>query len=541
MSKKKIMYIFNDTEFGGAGQSLVDTLVEIKKEVSPVVIIRSDAMVENKFKDLGVAYYKIDFSTDYIESYKINEENRQADIKKSYEAALELVPIIEKEKIQLIHINSSVSSFAAIAALIAKVPYVWHIRELLKEQYGCDFINEKLKLYLYNRASKLITISEYVKCCYQEKYNLDTLKMYNGLDLERFKVHLDKKRNFSNIFLAVGMITPEKGQWDAICATEYLIENGYSNIKLIIVGSGGSIYIWAIKKYIEKKELNNNIFILPFHNDLSELRNKASYAITCSQNEALGRVTLEAMLAGNIVIGAKSGGTTEIIGENEERGFLYELHNSKSLADTMIRAIKCSDETKRIILERAQLYSENNFNTKSYCKNLVKVYDDVIFSYEIKNEEDFLCNLKNYCMSIKESIAYIENENYIQCAKAKTANGILLKWLRIKQKGRSIYEYFRQHNIRNIAIYGMADIGCCLYDELENSNIEIKYLIDKDPKGIQSIIRNFVSLDEKISIDAIVVTVAFTEGQVVNELRQKGYSCVIGLSEILDELSNQIY
>ena len=59
MSKKKIMYIFNDTEFGGAGQSLVDTLVEIKKEVSPVVIIRSDAMVENKFKDLGVAYYKI--------------------------------------------------------------------------------------------------------------------------------------------------------------------------------------------------------------------------------------------------------------------------------------------------------------------------------------------------------------------------------------------------------------------------------------------------------------------------------------------------
>ena len=82
-------------------------------------------------------------------------------------------------------------------------------------------------------------------------------------------------------------------------------------------------------------------------------------------------------------------------------------------------------------------------------------------------------------------------------------------------------------------IYGMADIGCCLYDELENSEIEIKYLIDKNPGGMENIFE-FVSLGDNLFVDQIVVTVALEEKNIVNEIFMKGYERVIGLSEILN-------
>ena len=166
MNKKNIMYISNDVSFGGAWQSLLDTLVEIRNEVNPIVIIRSNSLVEDKFSELGIIYYKIDFSTDFVKPCDINIENKKWDIKQSYEAANKLLPIIKKEKVDLIHINSSVSYFGAIAALLCGIPYIWHIRELIEEQYGCEFLNEELKRYLFKHASKLIAISDYVKQSY---------------------------------------------------------------------------------------------------------------------------------------------------------------------------------------------------------------------------------------------------------------------------------------------------------------------------------------------------------------------------------------
>lgn len=539
MNKKNIMYISNDVSFGGAWQSLLDTLVEIRNEVNPIVIIRSNSLVEDKFSELGIIYYKIDFSTDFVKPCDINIENKKWDIKQSYEAANKLLPIIKKEKVDLIHINSSVSYFGAIAALLCGIPYIWHIRELIEEQYGCEFLNEELKRYLFKHASKLIAISDYVKQSYYEKYNLDTLRIYNGLNIERFKLIIDKNKDFKNIFLVAGMITPEKGQWDAICATEILIEKGYSDIKLIIVGDGNTSYLWAIKKYILKNRLNDNIFVIPFQNNLSKLRVYASYAITCSQSEALGRVTIEAMLAGNIVIGAKSGGTTEIIGKDEERGFLYKLHDSKSLAFTMIRAMNCSEKRKRMILEDAQIYVENIFNSKNYCENLIKIYDENISSFIRKNNDDFLKKLEAYYVSIKENARCMKSNYQTQYQKSETAFQILTKWLKIKQQGCHLTEYFIKNDIKSIAIYGMANIGCCLYDELENSDIQIKYIIDRNPNGMENII-DMSSLDDKLAVDAIVVTVVLTEKQIINEIRNKGYQKVIGITEILDEFNRFI-
>lgn len=537
MNKINILYIFNDDGFGGAGQSLLDTLSGVSNIVNPTVIIRDDADVIDKFVSMGIQCYKIRFLTDFAKTEVADDALRAYDIVQSYEAALQLLPIIKKENIDLIHINSSVSSFAAIAAIMAGIPYVWHIRELLEEQFGCEFINEKLKIFLFSKADRLISISDFVQKKYLEKYGLETTRIYNGVDAGRFLQGLEEGKVLNPVFIVPGAITPEKGQWDIVKAVEILKERGYSDVKVTIIGNGDTSFIWAMKKYIHKKNLEGNIQILPFCNDLSSLRRKASYAITSSQNEALGRVTIEAMLAGNLVIGAASGGTIEIIGENEERGLLYELHNSEALAETMIKAMELPDDVKNRMRETAQAYAEDTFDSKSYGRTIINLYQEILDTHILREKsiEVFLTDLKRKYETARNMDTEDEKqaEEDLRYQKSEKALRVAVKWLEVRQNGHNLAEYLKGKNIHSVAIYGMAALGRRFYDELEREDIQVRYLLDRNP-GRMNLVLEFTPLDgERMDVDAVIVTVAGAEEQIIKEIKRKGYPQVIGLSEII--------
>lgn len=535
--KKNILYIFNDISLGGAALSLWDILTEIKKYINPVVVMRESINDEagRKFEELGIRCYKIRFLTDYVPVGEVTRGKKEEEFRQSYEAALQLIPIIRKENVELIHINSSVSYFAALAALMMNIPYVWHIRELMEEQFGCEFLNNELKHELYIEADKLIAISNFVSQKYHEKYFITTTKIYNGLNVEKLRLCVDRNRDLKKVFLAAAaMISTGKGQLDAIKAVEILIGRGYTDVRLIIVGGGKENYIWALKKYVKKKKIGGFISILPFQSDLTVLRRNASYELVCSQNEALGRVTIEAMLAGNFVIGARSGGTIEIIGENEERGYLYELHNSEDLADAMIRAMKTPQKEKSEIVKKAQRYAEETFELRKYCNEMLLIYDKVIKSFEPRNRTVFLQKIKERYELIRDKRESNCQVSGNQLLKLQAAFSISVMWIEMKQKGYNLAEFFMRHKIQSIAIYGMAVLGRLLYDELEDSGIKIKYLIDQEPDFMNQVLE-FVPLEEKVLVvDAIVVTVAGTEKKIVEEIRSMGYENVIGLSDIID-------
>ena len=129
-----------------------------------------------------------------------------------------------------------------------------------------------------------------------------------------------------------------------------------------------------------------------------------------------------------------------------------------------------------------------------------------------------------------------ENMDIIDVPYIKSALMLPLvsKWLEIRQMGQSLCEYFYLNNIQNIAIYGMGVLGCRLYDELEGSSVQVRYLIDKSPNGIDKIFE-FSELDkEKLDVETIVVTVISSEIQIINEIKTFGYKHVIGLSEIIN-------
>lgn len=542
MKPVRVMYVFhfNGACLGGAAQSLLDMLAGLDGRVRPCLVIGEDAKIDDILEERGIKFYKICLSNDTvcIGSHSRAEEER--DICLSYQSAVKLVEIIRKEEIELIHINSSIGKAGAAAALMTHIPYVWHIREVMEEQFNREFVNADLKQGLLDSADRLITISDFVQKIYADKYHMESERVYNGFDVGRYKRNIASGRTYHNTFLAAALISPGKGQWDAIRAVQILLGEGYTDIRLVIAGHGDAAYIWALKKYIAREGLEKFVQIVPYQRDLSKLRQKASYAITCSQNEALGRVTVESMLAGNIVIGADSGGTAEIIGEHEERGFLYELNNVQSLAGAIVRAIRLPSAEKDRLARSAQEYAEKTFGLEQYCENIMRIYGSVLGKPGKAPDSSLVGALERRYRLIGVTDVlqeYGENTNQNQYKKVSAINALLFKWLEAKQKNISMEMYFKAEHISRIAIYGMGDLGRRLYDELENSEIRITHILDRNPGNMGSIL-DFSSVDgQEMETDAVIVTVVFAES-IVRKLRGKGYERVITLAEILDELGS---
>lgn len=112
------------------------------------------------------------------------------------------------------------------------------------------------------------------------------------------------------------------------------------------------------------------------------------------------------------------------------------------------------------------------------------------------------------------------------------------QWLSLKQEGKSLADYFRDNGYQKIAIYGMHYLGENLYGELINTDIEVKYAIDRNANKIFSNLDLYAPGEELATleeVDAVVVT-AFYFFDDIEELLGQYLDCpIISLQEILSE------
>ncbi|MDE6845120.1 MAG: hypothetical protein K2J99_05060 [Lachnospiraceae bacterium] len=113
---------------------------------------------------------------------------------------------------------------------------------------------------------------------------------------------------------------------------------------------------------------------------------------------------------------------------------------------------------------------------------------------------------------------------------------LLLKWLEIEQKGHSIRSFFVENGYKTIAIYGMKELGERLFDELKDSEVEVKYIIDKQADTMYADV-DIVTPEETLEeVDAIVVTAIHYMDEIEDMLEQKVEYPIISLEEVIDEV-----
>jgi glycosyltransferase involved in cell wall biosynthesis len=99
---------------------------------------------------------------------------------------------------------------------------------------------------------------------------------------------------------------------------------------------------------------------------------RADALLMCSEAEAMGRVTVEAMAAGVLVIGRRTGATPELI-EDVKTGLLYD--DESSLTGAIEWAVNNPNEVIRITNQAFET-ALRRFSREEYGSRVLDLYDE---------------------------------------------------------------------------------------------------------------------------------------------------------------------
>lgn len=111
------------------------------------------------------------------------------------------------------------------------------------------------------------------------------------------------------------------------------------------------------------------------------------------------------------------------------------------------------------------------------------------------------------------------------------------KWMILMERGDTIEQFFKERNIKEIAVYGYGNIGKHLVKQLSDSNINIKYVIDKRKDSIvMDNISCYQLSDNMPTVDAIVITPICEYTKIKNALNEVTSAEIISIEDIVYEL-----
>lgn len=391
----RILFIANCTELYGANRSMIDLAVGLQKLDQDVFFFIPQERPENnnqrrqikkELEKYGFTFVFLKYCTSVHSGDEKGLSGRMVRKEINKRCLVSMEKYIIDWNIDIIHTNSLTHIIGALLSKRTHKPHVWHIREMLKDHYNLFFDNNLAYKCALRNADQIICISNYVRNVYRWLLlGTKVITLHDGFNVDKYILNgvYKKKNDFFNIILC-GTINASKGQFDAVRAINYLVHNyKLNNVHLTIVGNGYGEYLKKIYEFISYNNINNYVDILPFQEDLRELRRNADIALTCSQSEALGRVTIESMLSENLVIGAESSGTAEII-ENNVTGYLYEVGNAEDLCKKIYYAVTHWEEQERLI-RNAKEYAKSNYDIEDYAKKVLGIYKNLISSKGIES------------------------------------------------------------------------------------------------------------------------------------------------------------
>jgi lactate dehydrogenase-like 2-hydroxyacid dehydrogenase len=125
-------------------------------------------------------------------------------------------------------------------------------------------------------------------------------------------------------------------------------------------------------------------------------------------------------------------------------------------------------------------------------------------------------------MSLEGEVKKLKEEN----TKFKEFNELLLMWLQDYQDGRRVVDFFRKNDYKSVAIYGFGDLGATLASELEGTDVEVEYVIDRAADFVYTELKVFRPEDSLPDVDVVVVT-AIHYFDDIKSYMEKRISCPI--------------
>lgn len=374
---KRVLFVFHNANYySGATRSMTDIVVKIHNRIDATVLVpENEGSAKDVLEANGVKVVSM--------PYKVLMQDERSPVwKRALKTPIYYIRYLQQKRmaktgaalfsdIDIVYSNTSTVFLGAMIAKELSVPHIWHFREFRHEDHRIHcFLGERWHMnYVASHADKIIMISKSMVKKHSTYFSADKIELiYNELP----KSYIISKQKYNENkhlqLLIAGDVKPGKGQLDVVKAVGQLKQQG-TTVILNVAGKCTDVdYKEKIEKCIEDYKIKDNVIFHGMIKDMNALRSKMDVGIVASSLEAFGRVTIEGMLAHLCMVGCNSGGTKELI-QNEETGLLYEpndVHNLTAILQSL------NDDRDRLmgIAENGFKYAEQTF-TEGACSNRV--------------------------------------------------------------------------------------------------------------------------------------------------------------------------
>jgi glycosyltransferase involved in cell wall biosynthesis len=364
MKRLRVLYLTHYAELYGANRSLLDLVREGRDAgaVEPFVVLAYDGPLRTELERAGIAHAIVPFVPwmhkrvlmgrphhRLLQRMRYRRQARERERTNRIQQAV-IEGLALQHRAHVIHSNSAVIGVGAAVAGRLGLPHVWHIRELPFLHYGFS-VDGGVRRYAeaLRKANAIIALSQAV---------VDDMRTFapaaervavipNGVvseqDLkERRQGGTTRWEHLEDFnFLLAGLFHPAKGQEEAVQAFA-LVHAQNPRTALYLAGDGRTEKVRAA---VEALGISSAVHFIGFVPDLGPVLEKTHALLQCSRHEALGRIVLEAKVAGVPIIGHASGATPELI-EHERNGLLYTT--TDELVERMSALVGDPDLARRL-------------------------------------------------------------------------------------------------------------------------------------------------------------------------------------------------
>lgn len=294
-------------------------------------------------------------------------------LKANAKALVQLINIIRKEDISLIHCHTPVGGVigrAAAALCVSKHPTIIYTAHGFHFYKGAPFINwlfyYNIERFMAHFTDCLITINE------EDYYAAQNFKIRKrgivckipgeGIRKEAFKqvteeekeqlrdkYHIDRDAYF---VLSVGELSGNKNHRMIIEHMPDIIQ-AIPDKKVLYGICGEGFFHEDLSALVREMKLEDNVVLFGYREDVADLLSCADCFLFPSIREGLGMAALEALASGIPVIASDNRGTREYM-KNGENGFVCNPFSPQEFVEAIKRIQQMTSEEKKCLIENEQ-------------------------------------------------------------------------------------------------------------------------------------------------------------------------------------------
>ncbi|MBI2946332.1 MAG: glycosyltransferase [Verrucomicrobia bacterium] len=379
----RILYVHHNADTYGASRSLLRLLAQLSRDrFHPLVLLAENGPLRSKLEALNVEVVLGPVSVitrPLFHTWRIIPFLAGLPV-----SVLHVWQLIRSKRIDLVHTNTGVILTSALAAQMAGVPHIWHIRDWFQEFRSIWLLYSR---WILGSSDRVLAVSRAVAAQFPTSPKVEVI--HNGFSPEEFAVPKAKlSRAFRDQFnlgyeFVVGCVGRikwvRKGQEILVQAAALLEKKGI-RAKYVIVGApfpGNETHLDELRRLIRDLNLESRVVLT---GELEDTRPAYAamdvFVLPSAQPEPFGGVVMEAMSMGIPVIATAIGGSLDQIADGVT-GFLIPPSDPQALAEKIDVLIRDPQLRSRMAQAGPERIAQT-FSLEGMVRRLEQVYLEVL-------------------------------------------------------------------------------------------------------------------------------------------------------------------